>query len=167
MKRISARLFKKKSYLCDMKKVKRLITLSLLMLANIFLLAHTVLPHSHHDGAVCFSLEEIVHQHNCSGQHDNVGNTCCEHKHHHHSASEDCNLREIVLRQNNDLHDDILPCANCLSLLFTINPLSELYLEAPEFGQRLEQKPYLENYIPPFVGSIKSLRAPPVSYFLG
>jgi len=152
-----------------MKRVKQLFTLSVMILASMLLLAHAVMPHSHHDGIVCFSLTEIMHQHHCSDQHDDIGHCCCEHneeEHHHHSNSEDCDLKEIVLRQSNDIHDDLLPCASCLSLLYTIYPLNDLYLLAPQYGQRLEQKPYVITYISPFVGTISSLRAPPVSYFL-
>ncbi|MDR1884126.1 MAG: hypothetical protein LBR26_15305 [Prevotella sp.] len=151
-----------------MKKVKRSITLILLMLANIFLLAHSVLPHSHHDGTVCFSIEKLKYQNHCSDRHADLGDCCSRHHGtHHHSTLEECDLKEIVLRQNNDLHHDMLPCANCLALLFTIYPPNEFYLEAPEFGRRLRQKPCLENYIPPFAGSVKSLRAPPLPCFLG
>ena len=153
-------------------RLKRQITLTLMILANIFLLAHVVLPHSHHDGIVCFSLSEIMHQHTCSHQHDDIGACCAEHcentqKHHHHDNPEDCDLKDIVLSGHQDLHEDILPCPNCLSLQYIIYALNDFYFEEPQFGQRLRQKPYLETYIPPFVGSIKSLRAPPVSYFLG
>lgn len=151
-------------------RVKRLAALTLLLLANMFLLVHAVLPHSHHDGVVCFSLSELLHQNHCSDAHDDIGNCCCEHEEHsqhHHANSEDCDLKEIVLRHDNTTHEDILPCPDCLSLLYSIYSLNDLYLLAPQFGQRLEIKPYLITYISPYVGTIKSLRAPPVAYFLG
>jgi len=151
-----------------MRKVKRLLTLSLLLLANILLLVHGVLPHSHHDGIVCFSLEEIMHQHHCSDNHDDVGHCCCEHEtgNHHHANYEDCDLKDVVLRQVNDSHNDIIPCPNCLSLMYVIYLPNEFYFDIPESGRWLQEKPYVNNYIPPFVGSAKSLRAPPVSYLL-
>jgi hypothetical protein len=150
-----------------MERVKRQITLMLLMFANVFLLAHAVLPHSHHDGIVCFSFEKISHCNHCSDHHD-ISGCCCEYnKKNHHSNSEDCNLKDIILRQHDDLHEEILPCENCLSLSYTLYLLSDLYFDTIQYGLRLEQKPYLDNYISPFVGSVKSLRAPPVSYFLG
>lgn len=161
-------LFLKISYLCGMR-VKQRITFALLLLANIFLLAHSVLPHSHHDGIVCFSLEELKHQTHCSGHYYDM-DECCHNEHsektHHHATHEDCDLKEIVLRNDNGFHDDLIPCENCLSLFYTLYTLNEFYLEAPEFGKQLQLKPYLENYTPPFVGSIKSLRAPPASYFV-
>lgn len=151
-------------------RVKQRAALILLLFANIFLLAHVVVPHSHHDGIVCFSLAELEHRQHCSGSHDDAENCCCEKEEqsgHHHSNSEDCDLKEIVLRQDNDSHEDILPCDHCLSLLYSIYPLNDLYQSDPEYGQRLEIKPYLITYISPYVGTITSLRAPPASYFLG
>ncbi|WP_051697892.1 DUF6769 family protein [Prevotella sp. 10(H)] len=147
-----------------MKKVKQLFTLSVMILASMLLLAHAVMPHSHHDGIVCFSHDEVHRHLHCT---DNVTDCACHHEGKHHHQHEDCDLKEIVLRQANDSHEDILPCANCLSLLFTVYTLNALYLEAPAFGERFQEKPYIENYTPPFVGTIRSLRAPPVSYFLG
>ncbi|MBB4035503.1 ABC-type nickel/cobalt efflux system permease component RcnA [Dysgonomonas hofstadii] len=150
-----------------MRKIKRQLTLLLLILANSFLLVHGVLPHSHHDGIVCFSLEELKHQHHCSENHSDIGHCCCEHeKGHHHSNQEDCDLKDVVLRQNNDLHEEILPCPNCLSLMFVLYLPNEFYLDMPQLGKWLHEKPYVNNYIPPFVGTVKSLRAPPVSYLL-
>ena len=146
----------------------RLIALTLTLMASMFMLAHAIMPHSHHDGVICFSLEEIMHRHHCSDQQDDTHNCCEQHKKgcHHQAHAEDCNLQELILRQQDNTHDDILPCANCLSLAYILYSLNEFYLEAPQFGERFRQKPYLVNYTPPFVGSIKSLRAPPVSYFL-
>lgn len=121
-----------------------------------FILVHAVLPHSHHDGVVCFSLEEITHE--CL-EHNHQDNSCHSHSHHHEN-SEDCDLKDLVLRQH-DTHEEIIPCADCLSLLYTIDLLSNLHAEADRSEEILQLKPYLETYIPPFVGSIKSLRAPP------
>jgi hypothetical protein len=139
-----------------------MIAFILLIFANMFLLAHSVLPHSHHDGIICFSLEEIKHRHHCYGPHDDAGG-CCEHaeKGCRHSLSESCGLKDIVIRQQGNAHEEILPCSDCLSLAYTLYSLNEFYFEAPLFGERFRQKPYSENYIPPFAGSVKGLRAPP------
>lgn len=150
-------------------RVKQILILALLLSANIFLLAHSVLPHSHHDGIVCFSLNELKHQQTCSDHHDDTGECCCCGRHsqqeHHHSNSEDCDLKEIVIRNNDDIHNDLIPCGHCLSLLFSIYSLNEFFMEMPQFGLIQEQKPYLNSYISPYVGSVKNLRAPPLSYF--
>lgn len=150
-------------------RVKKFVALIMMIFANIFILAHAALPHSHHDGTVCFSLEKVSPQNSISDCDSDSGSCCTQNhvKHHHHKNAENCDLKQIVLRQSNDTHEDMLPCDHCLSLLYVLYPLNELYLEAPEFGLFLIEKPYLETYIPPFVGSVRSLRAPPFSYFLG
>lgn len=148
-------------------RVKRSFILTLLLLANMFLLVHAILPHSHHDGIICFPLFELTHQDHCSESHSDMA--CCGHKkdsHHHHANSEDCILKEILLRQDNNVHEDIIPCAGCLSLLYSIYSLNDLFLLAPQYGEWLDIKPYIITYIPPYVGSIIGLRAPPTSYFL-
>ncbi|MDH6308582.1 hypothetical protein M2451_000893 [Dysgonomonas sp. PFB1-18] len=151
--------------------IKQLLTLILLLSANILLLAHNVLPHSHHDGIVCFSMEELVNLPKCSDHSANNNDECCGNHtgkchHHHHTNDDGCGLKEIVVRGGNEFHEEMLPCENCLSLLYTVYSLNEFYFDAPRFGQWLEQKPYLNNYVPPYVGTVSSLRAPPASYFL-
>lgn len=151
-------------------KLRKQITLTLLIFANIFLLAHTVLPHAHHDGIVCFSLVEQQDQCDCGENHGDVDSCCCghdKHAHNHNHNAEDCDLKNIVLRHDNAVHDDFIPCDHCLSLLYNIYSLNDLFSVEPECGRQIEYKPYLITYIPPFVGTNSSLRAPPVSYFLG
>ncbi|MDR1091447.1 MAG: hypothetical protein LBL79_10250 [Prevotella sp.] len=137
-------------------------------MANIFMLAHAVVPHSHHDGIICFSSEELAHRKQTSARHDESG--CGEHNaksHHHPKTMDNCDLKDVVIRQNNHVHDEIVPCAGCLSLLFTFYTLNEFCLEKPLLEEALPQRPYIENYTSPIVGLISGLRAPPVSYFLG
>ncbi|GHV14030.1 hypothetical protein FACS1894169_02180 [Bacteroidia bacterium] len=137
-------------------------------MANIFMLAHAVVPHSHHDGIICFSLQELAHQKQSSSQQNE--SDCCTHNaksHHHPRTIDGCDLKDVVMRQNDDVHDEIVPCANCLSLLFTFYTLNEFCLETPLLEEILPQRPYIENYTSPLVGLISGLRAPPASYFLG
>lgn len=151
-------------------RVKRFITFTLLLLANVFLLAHAVLPHVHHDGVVCFSLQEIKGHHHCTEGHTDACDCCCEQNketsHHHHHNSEGCDLKEVVVRHDTS-DEEIIPCESCLLLMYTIYPLNDLFLVEPEYEARLPYKPYLISYISPYVGSIQSLRAPPLSCFLG
>lgn len=132
------------------------------------MLAHAVVPHSHHDGIICFSLEELVHRKQASTQHSESSDcyTQTTKSHHHPKTVDGCDLKEVVMRQNDDSHDEIVPCADCLSLLFTFYTLNEFCLERPLLEEALPQKPYIENYSSPLVGLISGLRAPP-SYFLG
>ena len=146
-------------------KYQRLIALTLMLFANIFILVHATLPHTHHDGIVCFSIEDITHH--CSEESNNIEDCCqCQEKENHHSHSyDDCDLKSFLLRQS-DIHDEIIPCEDCLLLFYHLDILQELYLDTFKFGERFREKPYINGYITPYVGSIRSLRAPPMSYFL-
>lgn len=129
-------------------KVKKQIAILCLLFANILLLAHGVLPHFHHDGIICFTNNEISHM-PCDSQEHNDISICCEHHHdnkvHHHSQSEDCDLKITMLRQaDNSLQHSILHSVCCLSHLYYIDyPLNTFFIEEPDFGLRLRQKPYL------------------------
>jgi hypothetical protein len=139
-------------------------------MADIFMLAHAVVPHSHHDGIICFSLEELADQKHSSTQQNKSDCCACNTKsksHHHPKTVDGCDLKDIVMRQNDDAHNEIVPCADCLSLLFTFYTLNEFCLEVPLPEEVLPQRPYIENYTSPLVGFISGLRAPPASYFLG
>lgn len=147
----------------------RLTAFVLILMANIFMLAHAVVPHSHHDGIICFSLEELAHRKQASAQYNELSD-CCAHdtrSHHHPKTVDSCDLKDVLIRQNDDSHHEIVPCADCLSLLFTFYTLNEFCLEKPLLEEALPPKPYIENYTSPLVGLISGLRAPPVSYFLG
>ena len=146
----------------------RLTAFVLILLANVFMLAHAVIPHSHHDGVICFSLEELAHQKQ-SAQHNEIPDCCTDNSksHHYPKTIDNCDLKDVIVRQNDDSHEEILPCADCLSLFFTYYTLNEFYLEKPLFEEILPPKPYIDNYSSPLVGLISGLRAPPVSYFLG
>lgn len=132
------------------------------------MLAHAVIPHSHHDGVICFSLEELAHQKH-SDQHKDVPDcgTNDTKSHHYPKTVDNCDLKDVIMRQNDDIHEEIVPCADCLSLFFTFYTLDEFRLEKPLFEEVLPPKPYIDNYTSPLVGLISGLRAPPMSYFLG
>lgn len=151
-------------------KLNKAIAILLLSLANILLLAHGIMPHYHHDGIVCFIDKEILHL-PCMSETDGDVAICCGHHtdtNHHHNQVENCDLKMTILRQaDQSLQHNILHSVCCLSsLYFTDYYLNSFFLEEPDFGLFLQQKPYFENYISPFVGTISCLRGPPV-YFLG
>lgn len=144
----------------------RKIALTILFLANMFVLVHSSVPHSVHDGIICFSLDEILHQKNCTEDHGEL-EACTHHgKLHKHDISESCSSQDVVVRQNNNTHDEILPCSDCLALFFAIYTLNEFFLDYPSFKERVQEKPYINNYTSPYLGYTHSLRAPPASYFL-
>ncbi|WP_370457671.1 DUF6769 family protein [Dysgonomonas sp. ZJ709] len=151
-------------------KVKKHISLILLLFANILLLAHGVLPHYHHDGIVCMVRSEAcqtIHNNEKHSDHSECDHSNCEccggvhDKHHSHDNSEDCDLKTVVLRQANNHENDTVQPISISSLFYIAYTLNIFYLDAPTVGLHLQEKPYLETYTSPFVGTIRSLRAPP------
>lgn len=142
---------------------KKIIIQICLMLACVLLQAHIILPHFHHDGIVCITQEGNTDCLTCHSAQDH------NHPKNHCSDTLDaCDIKQIVIRQN-DLDDELNNTypINLLSLYCLVYPLSNLYLEFPDSGTERNQIPYTETYTSPFRGSIKSLRAPPSSSFLG
>lgn len=73
--------------------VKRIISLTILLLAGFIMLAHDVVPHHHHEDTVCFT-----HQ------------SCSDHQDHEH---------ELPLQQS-DTTDECCPLG--VKLIYTVNP---------------------------------------------
>lgn len=134
------------------------------MLACVFLQVHIILPHFHHDGIVCITKEgntECLKCHSSSENHNHAKDHCTD-------TLDKCDLKQIVMRQY-DSNDDAngFHSVDLLSVYCLIYPLSNLHLEFPYSSPDWTQIPYFDNYTSPFTGSVKSLRAPPVSSFLG
>ena len=131
-----------------------------LLLAGFFLLAHAVLPHTHHDGIICFTEDITCH---CDDHSTDLSHQATHHGHH---DSDGCDLKDNVLRQADS--DDPAPTIltfDFLSLCHLGYHLSGSHLDPPEIESWLRHKPYLETYTSPCVASVKSLRAPPFSFF--
>lgn len=154
-------------------KVKRFMTLTFLMLASVLLLVHAVLPHFHHDSVVCFTPQKVSSYTSSPDSEREVFKFCCNasHKvnHHHHDEVnlDDCDLKDIVVRQDNSQDSDLIQSVNLLSAFYTIYALHTFYLETPDFGLLFQEKPYLNNYSTLLLDLTFSLRGPPASSFLG
>ena len=61
-------------------RMKRSVSIMFLLLANVFLLAHAVVPHHHHDSMPVAVLDMHGHHHNHDSHHQ-------DHDSHHHDAS--------------------------------------------------------------------------------
>lgn len=140
-------------------RIKKIIIQFSLLLAGIFLLAHAVLPHTHHDGIICFT-KSVCH---CDDHSTDLSHQATHHEHHN---SDDCDLKQNVIRQA-DLDEtiDFTFQVDLLSLCCLGYHLCGSHLDPPDIEQRVQLKPYLESYTSPCVVSVKSLRAPPVSFF--
>lgn len=137
-------------------KTKKFLIQICLMLACILLQAHIILPHFHHDGVICI----VNESHSVNDQ---------SHTKDHSAENEDsCDIKQIVVRQNDlDDHLDHSHAVKLLSQYCMMHPLSNLLLELPDSETERVQIPYTDTYTSPYTGSITSLRAPPVSSFLG
>ena len=125
--------------------MRKKVAIGFLLLANFVLLAHTVLPHHHHeDETVCFLF------HSCN---ENKG---CDHK-----GYEACSLINVFIKQQteqnnlkNDLHSQVL------SFIFPNNHINFRQFAAFPF----EQIPFLRSVYSSIVLQSCGLRAPPALY---
>jgi hypothetical protein len=143
--------------------MKKALTLSLLLLANITLLAHSTIPHHYHNGipvtvSGIYDVDtEEAHVH--------------DYRHHHHEPNnatvEDCLLDKVCLRADNS---NLLLNASsvynafpllCLPLLASVCADRPTDLSPLPFAQ----KPYTQSYHTTFIAHSLGLRAPPIGNF--
>lgn len=147
-------------------RLRKMIAILLMMLANVFMLAHAVTPHAHHNGVVCLHTHSQV-KHNVHSNCDAADcSTDCLADQGHCSQSDNCDLQQIFERdgrsiqdgfsiynfsQNNDLPTMIciLGCCDLLDVDFVL------------VNKHLRYTHYTETYTSPYVGAIFGLRAPP------
>lgn len=138
--------------------MKKALTLSVLLLANIAVLAHSAIPHHYHEGVpvvvsgVCDVGGEEVHPHG--------------YRHHHHAPDnatiEDCRLKQLYARVANDEQQPDAAVGNVFLL-----PCTPYLISAAADAQRdlssisFAQKPYVQSYHTIFVARSLGLRAPP------
>lgn len=138
--------------------IRKIIAYSFLILANLILLAHAVIPHHHHEQHVCIAQE-----------HRNDQSATCAHEpneqNHQHDGSEknSCALSQAVFIPSSQ-ERFLKNCDNCTDthnhnfyiLSFLQNeelyPISETVTSVPDFLLIL----------PSFVTATPGLRAPPV-----
>lgn len=140
--------------------MRKAIAVSFILLANMIILAHAVVPHHHHNKAfaVIVSLLDSSASEHDSGHHHH-GAT----HHHDGNQSEDCLINEVFVTtfraQNDDgavqppLHIDL----DYHPLLAVARPSGTIPLQALPFRQR----PYIELIHPIFITHSFGLRAPP------
>lgn len=148
--------------------MKRAIGQFLLLLANIILLAHTVIPHHHLNGVVpsaCTVLsfhETIGHSQCCCHSHSECG---CNHNH-EGDFDENCPLNILFVRDNQEKQQHLsFVDADFFkhigfSLLFT--EVSSAVINIQDYGLLpFRQKPYLNAYHTQHITHSLGLRAPP------
>jgi hypothetical protein len=145
--------------------MKRAISLSFLMLANMFLLAHVVIPCQHdHDTIICACFLTDFHA-DCAKSHEHTHDTDRQH-HNDDFPTEECPVDTDVdlYVRHAKIKPDVEFCFDgavkypVLSL-FPMNPVVEI--TDPE-GLPLRQKPCLLTGHTGYISRSLGLRAPPV-----
>ena len=131
----------------------------LVTLASIFLLAHAVYPHTHHDSVVCLSESRHIEQ--CDNT-QNHGETHSHERHSdycHHHEKDDCVLKQIVLQgRGTDIFIPYIPQQDFIQYIY---PDVELTSEVIFVNFTLLEEPDQESFYTTFIAPIKGLRAPP------
>lgn len=143
-------------YICNV--IKKITAYSFLVIANIILLAHTVLPHHHHEQLVC------IEQAHCTDDETNHTQNSTEHNHQHDdSNSTTCALRQAavipssqgrILKECDNNSDN----QNNVFFIFStigfegLQPLLLTVTTLPEF----------RSFLTSFVSFNIGLRAPPI-----
>ena len=148
--------------------MKKAITLSVLLLANIIILAHAVVPHHHHNQVpVAINTSHHEHSSDATHEHHHHDDTApVEHKgdSHGHGVVEECLLEKAFIRigsdkqafQALDFDFNLLPC---IVSLFSGYPIPQI---TDDDGLPFRQKPYLLSYHTEYISVSLGLRAPPV-----
>lgn len=149
--------------------MKKVIALPLLLLANLVILAHAIVPHHHHDKivvSICdfLSIEDAL-EHTHSDHHHGQEKG---HEHTGHDLGEECLLNELYIRASSNQN---LSASHSGDF-----DLSNSHLDFPlyfcEFNQQIDltdygelpfrQKPYVYSYHTYYITHSLGLRAPPV-----
>jgi hypothetical protein len=138
--------------------LSKIVSISLLVIANLILLAHDVIPHHHHDDHVCYEHESCTtgHSHN-PNKTDAPGNQdeAC------------CSLADLLIIPANSRFDEI-SCSCCTASHHSGNHNLALLLIA-EYNNALlllplpfRKHPHKSNFYLAFTSLSSGLRAPPV-----
>lgn len=136
----------------------KIISISLLIIANMILLAHDVIPHHHHDDQVCFENGR------CASHHSN------DSENEKHPGKEDeacCSLADLLIIPANSRLEEIL-CSCCTFVYDSGNHFLAL-LNIAEFDKAtlliplpFRQHPQKSTFYRAFSSLSAGLRAPPV-----
>ena len=139
--------------------MKRTLSLSFLLIANIVVLAHAVIPHHYHN-----QIPDITWSALQKNNDSHTANQCTDSNCPIHRVEEDCFLKKIGVRFDSkglmlstvDADFELFPC---LVSLFSVIRIAEIDdLESLPFNQ----KPYLRFSHTDFIARSSGLRAPPV-----
>ncbi len=139
--------------------IKKVISLLFLLLANVVILAHSVVFH-HHDNPIPVTLCVADQEHHCDENAEQ--NHCC---HDTESAGNCCDSKSCLLNTPFTTNDNIraLSAVNNFDFviihLFSVNQIVQI---TDLTGLPFRQKPYSLPFYSEFISQSKGLRAPPV-----
>lgn len=146
--------------------MRKVVALTFLLLANIIILAHAVVPHHHHN-QVPVALNVAHHEHDSDAiydhhHHDDTAPAEHNGNSHGHGGIEECLLEKAFIRIGNDnqafqsLDFDLLPCIISLFSGYSTPKIAD------DVGLPFRQKPYLLSYHTEYISVSLGLRAPPI-----
>ncbi|MBE0662775.1 MAG: hypothetical protein IH597_09920 [Bacteroidales bacterium] len=138
--------------------LSKVVSISLLVIANLILLAHDVIPHHHHDDHVCFE------HGSCATHHSN------DSENEQRSADENeacCSLADLLIIPANSRFDEII--SSCCTSFLDSGSQSPALITNTEFDYSkfllpllFRQHPQKTNFYRAFISLSAGLRAPPV-----
>ncbi len=137
--------------------MRKIVSILCLLVANAFLLAHTIIPHHHHDiAAVCIINTSCTDAEEDHGHHHNSES----HQHEGQDSFNECTAYDAFIRQSNEqfsliIDNHSLPLFCQLFLVNSIVKINEFE------GLPFDYKPYLLSYHSQFLTHSLGLRAPP------
>lgn len=143
-----------------------------MLLANIIMLAHTIVPHHHHNGFVVALLERNIKErsqdhHHASSDHNHTPSDHHQapstHNHESNSETEKCALNEVYTRSDNSPKFECYENCDYKTSKTFVSPRGiDKFSLVNEGGLPFRQKPYIESYYSKFSSGSIGLRAPPV-----
>ena len=139
-------------------RIKKVISLSFLLLANVIMLAHPVVFHHHHDQmpvTECAANQE----HHCDKNTE-------QHCHHENKSThkcciiENCHLDTTPFTKANS-PKQIKPTFNNFVFIANTFPIYQIIQAADLEGLSFREKPYLPLFCSEFISQSMGLRAPP------
>ena len=144
---------------------------------SILILTCTIVPHHHHEGLPCFTIETVFEHLSLANHHQDCTDhkSCCEHQQHHHESDAGSSEDTCVLDQFEFITTISQKSAHvCSACLHSHGNLLQAILIIYNYNfslsgierQKLRQRPYLANYHSAFVSQNLGLRAPPIGWLI-
>jgi hypothetical protein len=137
--------------------VKKAISLSFLLLANIVMLAHAVVPHHYHENTgVCV----MSHCRDSNEAHRHENNHSQKHEHGGNALSDECSVDIHVFTKNDNNNCCLHSYCDCEQILYTLI-LDRVSISNFDIKIPFQHKPYLLSYHTEYISQSLGLRAPP------